>query len=87
MKIMLFSASWCGPCQILKSKMSDLDGIGSLNIEKYELSNNQNREIASKYGVMSVPTMIIEKNNGEIIEYRSVGRIYDKLKNLLEVNV
>lgn len=57
-----FYADWCGPCQALKpvlEKLSeDLKGkvaFGKINVD-------HNRETAGKYGIMSIPTLIIFKN-------------------------
>ena len=57
-----FYADWCGPCQALKpviEKLSeDLKGkvaFGKINID-------DNRETAAKYGIMSIPTLIIFKD-------------------------
>ena len=65
-----FYADWCGPCKMLtpviegvKNKFTDI---------KFENINvDENYEIAQKYFVRNVPTVIIEKD-GEIIE-RFVG--------------
>jgi thioredoxin 1 len=54
-----FSAEWCGPCKMmapvldqLKDKMDD-----KLRILKIDVDNN--RELASKYNIRSVPTLML----------------------------
>ena len=61
-----FWAAWCGPCQMmgpiideLAEELKDKYKIGKLNVD-------ENRETASKYGVMSIPTLIIFKNGKEL---------------------
>jgi thioredoxin 1 len=60
-----FWAEWCGPCQmmgpIIEELAKELEGkfkIGKLNVD-------ENREIAGKYGIMSIPTLIIFKDGKE----------------------
>ncbi len=57
-----FWAPWCGPCKMLTPILEELaeeyDGkvkIGKLNVD-------DNPQIASKYGVISIPTMLFIKN-------------------------
>jgi thioredoxin 1 len=60
-----FYADWCGPCKmqgpIVEELAKDMAGkakVGKLNVD-------QNPQMAGKYGVMSIPTLIIFKG-GEI---------------------
>jgi thioredoxin 1 len=60
-----FWAEWCGPCQmmgpIIEELAKELEGkfkIGKMNVD-------ENRETASKYGIMSIPTLIIFKDGKE----------------------
>lgn len=57
-----FYADWCGPCKMmapvveaLAVELADTAVIGKLNVD-------ENEEIAMKYGVMSIPTLIVFKN-------------------------
>lgn len=61
-----FWAPWCGPCKmlgpIIEELANDLDGkavIGKVNID-------EEQELAVKYGVMSIPTVIYFKNGEEV---------------------
>ena len=61
-----FYADWCGPCRmmspIVEQLAVDMEGkaiIGRLNID-------DNEEIAMKYGVMNIPTLILFKNGAEV---------------------
>lgn len=62
-----FWAAWCGPCQMMGPIIEELAGemkekhkIGKLNVD-------ENRETAVKYGVMSIPTLIIFKD-GKVVK-------------------
>lgn len=61
-----FWAPWCGPCRmvspIVDQLADELDGrlvIGKCNVDK-------NQDIAMKYGVMSIPTLVILKGGQEV---------------------
>ncbi len=72
-----FYAEWCGPCQMLSPILENIDG----NIIKVNIDTHS--EIATKYGVMSVPTLIFFQN-GEIKEtligFRSKEELEETLK-------
>lgn len=61
-----FWAAWCGPCRIMSPVLeeihSELDGeatICKLNVDDFP-------EIASKYAISTIPTMVLFKNGEEI---------------------
>ncbi|PHN05830.1 thioredoxin [Flavilitoribacter nigricans] len=66
-----FWAEWCGPCRMISPIIEELsteyDGkalIGKVNVD-------DNPEISMKYGIRSIPTILILKN-GEVID-KQVG--------------
>lgn len=60
-----FWAAWCGPCRMVAPVMEEIanDNVGKVKVTK--LNVDDNRETASKYRVMSIPTIILFKN-GEV---------------------
>lgn len=70
-----FYAEWCGPCKIAGPIVDKLAGEYADKIKITKLDVDQNNEIAAKYGVMSIPTVIIFKKDGdEMAEYdRKIG--------------
>ena len=58
-----FTATWCGPCKSFKPVMNEVAGEG-YSIQFVDV--DQNQELASKYGVRSVPTTVIEENGVEV---------------------
>lgn len=65
-----FWAEWCGPCKmlspILEEMASELDGhavIGKMNID-------DNPETPAKFGVRSIPTLMLFKN-GELLDTKT----------------
>jgi thioredoxin 1 len=68
-----FYAEWCGPCQAMKPVFERVmkDYEGKISLEKVDVDVDQMQ--AMKYGVMSIPTMIVEKDQKEID--RKIGMI------------
>ena len=58
-----FTATWCGPCKAFKPVMNEVAGEG-YSIKFIDVDENQS--LASKYGVRSVPTTIIEEKGIEV---------------------
>ena len=58
-----FSATWCGPCKAFKPIMNEVASEG-YSIEFIDVDQEQNK--ATKYGVRSVPTVVIEENGIEV---------------------
>ena len=76
-----FWASWCGPCKML-SPVVDQIAEERDDIKVCKLNVDEQQDIAVKYKVMSIPTLIVFKNGEEV--NRSVGVIpKEEILNLL----
>ncbi len=66
-----FWAPWCGPCRMIAPLVEELatENAGSLKVAKVNIDDSPN--IATKYGVSSIPTLMVFKG-GEVVE-RFVG--------------
>jgi len=64
-----FWATWCGPCRMQAPILEELDKKmnGELTIGKVDV--DEQPELANRYGISSIPTMLIFKN-GEVAEKR-----------------
>ena len=62
-----FYADWCGPCKMMSPVIDKIaeDNAEIVKVGKVNVDNNQ--ELAMKYNVMSIPTIIIFKN-GNIVK-------------------
>ena len=69
-----FSATWCGPCKAFKPTMTEIANEG-YSIEFIDIDQEQNK--ATKYGVRSVPTVVIEENGIEVDRF--IGSIPKQL--------
>ena len=66
-----FSAVWCGPCRALAPVMNEIKGqFSNVKFEEYDVDVAY--EEATKYGVRSVPTVIVEKNGIEVDRFAGV---------------
>lgn len=78
-----FWAPWCGPCRSLSPIVDEVadELAGKLAVAKCNVDDNQ--DLAMKFGVMSIPTLIVFKNGEEVD--RSVGALPKaRLQALLE---
>lgn len=65
-----FYASWCGPCKMLRPILEDLANERK-NINIVSIDVDEADELARKYGIMSIPCLIVFQNGKEI--ERSIG--------------
>ena len=61
-----FWASWCGPCRML-SPIVDQIAEERTDIKVCKVNVDEQEELAMRYGIMSIPTLIVFKN-GEIVK-------------------
>jgi thioredoxin 1 len=56
-----FWAPWCGPCRIIAPHLEELDNERD-DLTAVKMNVDENPETAAKYGIMSIPTLILFKN-------------------------
>ncbi len=77
-----FWASWCGPCKMISPVVDEIsDEVSEIKVGKVNV--DEQPELAQKYGIMSIPTLLLIEN-GELKD-TSVGvvpkqRILDMIK-------
>ena len=57
-----FLAEWCGPCKQLAPTVETVAAEKSETLKVCKMDVDSNREIAAKYGIRSIPSLIIFKN-------------------------
>ena len=78
-----FWAVWCGPCRMVAPIVEQLadEYVGRAKIGKLDVDNN--RTLASTYGVSSIPTMMVFKG-GKVVEQIMGARPKPALVQLLD---
>ena len=80
-KILLFKLSTCSPCKLLSRLFTQLHILK----KDIVLDEDENEELADKYNVKSVPTVIVLNNEGEelgrFVGTRTKEQLLEELKN------
>lgn len=66
-----FWATWCGPCRMVAPVVEQIASEYSEKLQVAKLDVDQNPDVAMKYGIMSIPTLMIFRD-GKIAQ-RMVG--------------
>ena len=57
-----FWAEWCGPCRMIAPALEEIAGSMAGKVKILKLNVDENPATAAKYGIMSIPTLMIFKN-------------------------
>jgi thioredoxin 1 len=57
-----FWAEWCGPCRLIAPALEEIAGTMGNKVKVVKLNVDENPATASKYEIMSIPTLMIFKN-------------------------
>ena len=82
MELLDFYADWCGPCQMLKPVIEDFEKLHP-EIKVTSINIDDEEELAEKYGVSSIPCLVVLKDGKEVA--REVGVMpLKRLEKLVE---
>ena len=81
-----FWAEWCGPCKMIAPILEEIatEQAGKLMVSKLNVDDNPNT--AMRFGVMSIPTMIVFKDGEEaarIVGAKGKGQLLEDLRPFL----
>ena len=76
-----FWASWCGPCKML-SPIVDEVADDRPDIKVCKINVDEQPELASRYGIMSIPTLMVVKD-GEIVSQSTGARPKAQILSML----
>ena len=60
-----FWAEWCGPCRMIGPALDEIAGTLGDKVKIVKLNVDESPKTASKYGVMSIPTLMVFKGGAE----------------------
>ena len=65
LEVKKFSASWCGPCKTLAPTFNEVkNSFSGVSFNEYDVDDNS--DIASQFGIRSVPTVLLVKDGKEV---------------------
>ena len=75
-------ATWCGPCRMLSPVLDEVSNeVDTYNF--YKLDVDESEEIARKYGIMTIPTLLLFED-GELKQTLVGFKTKDELKEILK---
>jgi thioredoxin 1 len=80
-----FYGEWCGPCKLLAPVVNEIKKEIT-NVKFVDVDVDEQFELASKYGVRGVPTVVIEKNGIEVKRFTGLqqkGVLVNEIKSHL----
>jgi thioredoxin-like negative regulator of GroEL len=78
-ELLKFSASWCQPCKSLAGNMKYVN-FGDVVLKEYDIENNP--EESTKFGIRSVPTLVLLKDGVEV-KRKSGVLMADKIEEFI----
>lgn len=81
-----FWATWCGPCMAIAPHVEAIARELAGKAKVFKVDVDSDGEVAARYGVMSIPALIVFKGGQEVDRMVGAGP-KDAIKNLLERHV
>jgi len=72
LEVKKLEAPWCGPCKALKPILENVSNKFGNTVNFSYINIDEQFEVAQKYHVRTVPTVIIEKNGAEVQRFVGV---------------
>lgn len=77
-----FWAEWCTPCKMMSKVVEELEEELKGTIKVGKINVDEETKLATKYGIMSIPTFMIFKN-GEVVQTKIGMQDKEELKKML----
>ena len=78
-----FWAEWCGPCRSVSPVVEELSGEYDGKVDFVKINVDENSDLARKYNVLSIPTLVIFKN-GEVISQKVGASTKESFKTMID---
>jgi thioredoxin 1 len=82
-----FWAPWCGPCRMLAPVVEEIAQEYADKMHVAKVNTDENQRLAAKYGIMSIPTLIMFKEQkpvDRIVGFMSKKDLKEKIDKLLQ---
>ncbi len=81
-----FWAAWCGPCRIISPIVEELAKEYEGKVDFVKVDVDQNRELASKYNIISIPTLAIFRN-GQVVAQAAGAASKESIRTYIDKNI
>jgi len=81
-----FWAEWCGPCRMISPIVEELSKEYEGKVNFVKVNVDQNRDLASKYNILSIPTLAIFRN-GEVVAQAAGASSKESIRNYIDKNI
>jgi len=81
-----FWATWCGPCKIISPIVEELAKEYEGKVDFVKVDVDQNRELASKYNIFSIPTLAIFRN-GQVVAQTAGAASKESIRTYIDKNI
>jgi len=78
-----FWAEWCGPCRMVGPVVEELSGDYNGTVKFVKVNVDEANELASKYNVFSIPTLMIF-NNGQVVAQQVGAASKETYKTMID---
>jgi thioredoxin 1 len=81
-----FWAPWCGPCRMVAPIVEELADEYEGKVKFVKLNTDENPQVAGKYGIRSIPTLLVFKGGqpvGQIVGFRPKSDLQKRLQEVL----
>ncbi len=81
-KILKFYGKTCGPCKVMSKKLTELPD--TIEVQDIEISDEANESLVEKYGVKSIPTIIVVEDDKVVQSFSGIVPIESIMKAINE---
>ncbi len=81
-----FWAPWCGPCRLVSPVVEAVGEAHAAKIKTAKINTDENQQLAMRYSIFSIPTLIVFKNGREaarLVGYMPQAAMEDRLREFL----